>query len=90
MRSCKASRLKAVTTNTSWAVLARRAFTLCPPVMGVDTFKESREERPRTRLITAGVTVLMSGSAAKSFNRGMSPSMYVLWVITTRPMGMIS
>ena len=74
MRSSRASAFSAVTTNTSWALLPRRATSFQPPVIGVDTRNRSSGERPFTRAITAGVIVSMAGSCTSRFSSGMSPS----------------
>ena len=72
--------------NTSWAELPRRATSFQPPINGAETRRRRLGLRPRTRLITAGVIVSTWGWSASLRSKGISPSTYVLWVMTTRPM----
>ena len=64
-----------MTTNTSWALVPRRATSLKPPVIGVEIRSRRLVLRPRTRLITAGVTVSMPLSWASCLSKGIKPSM---------------
>ena len=48
--------------------------TVTPPVIGVDTLSRKLSLRPRTRLITAGVTVLIPTSRASTVRSGIKPS----------------
>ena len=72
-RSIKSVLSSVVITNTSCAVLPRRAINLNPPRMGTEGLSVRSWQRPLTLAMTPGVMVCICGSSANALSQGMSP-----------------